>query len=72
MKKTIQDMQNSLEDKCYIAFVSANEDFDFGVGASDKLQFLDDNRLVIHRKSGRTTIVNLNLIVGICIRRELI
>ena len=72
MKKTIQDMQNSLEDKCYIAFVSSSEDFDFGVRASDKLQFLDDNRLVIHRKSGRTTIVNLNLIVGICIRRELI
>lgn len=68
MKETILNMQNSLEEDYYIALVSANEDFDFGVRKSDKLQFLDENRLVIHRKTGRTTIVNLNLIIGICIR----
>jgi len=72
MKETILNMQNSLEEDYYIALVSANEDFDFGVRKSDKLQFLDENRLVIHRKTGRTTIVNLNLIIGICIRSELI
>ena len=72
MKETILNMQNSLEEDYYIALVSANEDFDFGVRKSDKLQFLDGNRLVIHRKNGRTTIVNLNLIIGICIRSELI
>ena len=72
MKETILNMQNSLEEDYYIALVSANEDFDFGVRKSDKLQFLDANRLVIHRKTGRTTIVNLNLIIGICIRSELI
>ena len=72
MKETILNMQNSLEEDYYIALVSANEAFDFGVRKSDKLQFLDENRLVIHRKTGRTTIVNLNLIIGICIRSELI
>ena len=72
MTETILNMQNSLEEDYYIALVSANEDFDFGVRKSDKLQFLDENRLVIHRKTGRTTIVNLNLIIGICIRSELI
>ena len=71
MKQTILEMHNSLEEDCYIAFVSANEDYDFGVRKSDKLKFVDENRLVIHRKSGRTTIINLNLIIGICIRQEL-
>ncbi len=71
MKQTILKMYNSLEEDCYIAFVSANEDYDFGVRKSDKIQFVDENRLVIHRKSGRTTIINLNLIIGICIRQEL-
>ena len=70
MKKTIQDMQNSLEDKCYIAFVSANEDFHFGLRKNDKFRFVDDKTIVIHRNSGRTTIINLNLIIGICVRRE--
>ena len=71
MKETILNMQNSLEEDYYIALVSANEDFDFGVRKSDKIQFVDENRLVIHRKSGRTTIINLNLIIGICIKQEL-
>ena len=71
MKQTILKMYNSLEEDCYIAFVSANEDYDFGVRKSDKIKIVDENRLVIHRKSGRTTIINLNLIIGICIRQEL-
>ena len=71
MEKVIREMYNSLEEDCYIAFVSANEDYDFGVRKSDKIKIVDENRLVIHRKSGRTTIINLNLIIGICIKQEL-
>ena len=72
MKQTILEMYYSLEEDCYIAFVSANEDYDFGIRKSDKIKFADENRLIIHRKTGRTTIINLNLIIGICIRREML
>ena len=70
MEKTILEMQKSLEDDCFIAFVSANEDFHFGLRKNDKFRFVDDKTIVIHRNSGRTTIINLNLIIGICVRRE--
>ena len=72
MQKTILRMKKSLEDDCYIAFISSNEDYDFGVRKSDDIEFLDNKTLSIHRKSGRITIINLDLIIGICIRRELI
>lgn len=72
MKETILKMKKSLEDDCYIAFVSANEDYHFGVRKNDEVRFLDEKTIAITRKSGRTTIINLNLIIGICIRRELI
>lgn len=72
MKGTILKMKKSLEDDCYIAFVSANEDYHFGVRKNDDVTFLDEKTIAITRKSGRTTIINLNLIIGICIRRELI
>ncbi len=72
MKETILKMKKSLEDDCYIAFVSANEDYHFGVRKNDDVTFLDEKTIAITRKSGRTTIINLNLIIGICIRRELI
>ena len=71
MEKTILEMQKSLEDDCFIAFVSANEDFHFGLRKNDKFRFVDDKTIVIHRNSGRTTIINLNLIIGICVRREM-
>lgn len=72
MKKTILNMQKSLEEDCYIAFISANEDYDFGLRRNDNFKFVDEKTIVIHRNSGRTTIINLNLIIGICIRNELI
>ena len=72
MKKTILNMKNSLEDDCYIAFISANNDYDFGVRKKDDIEFVDEKTLLVHRESGRTTLVNLDLIIGICIRWELI
>lgn len=63
-------MQKSLEDDCYIAFVSANEDYHFGLRNHDNFEFLDDKTIAIHRNNGNTTIINLNLIIGICIRRN--
>ena len=72
MEKTIRDMHNNLKEGCYIGFVSANDEYDFGLRKQDDFNFVDEKTLVINRKSGRTTIVNLNLIVGICIRAELI
>ena len=71
MEKVIREMYNSLEEDCYIAFISANDDYDFGLRKRDNFHFLDDKTLIIHRKSGRTTIINLNLIIGICIKQEL-
>ena len=72
MEKTLLKMRESLEDDCYIGFVSANDEFDFGLRKSDDFEFLDDKTLLINRKNGRKTIVNLDLIVGICVRAELI
>lgn len=72
MKKTILNMKNSLEDDCYIAFISANNDYDFGVRKKDEIEFVDEKTLLVHRESGRTTLINLDLIIGICIRWELI
>lgn len=72
MEETIRKMYNSLEKECYIAFVSANDEYHFGLRKNDDFKFVDDRTIVIYRKNGRTTIVNLNLIIGICIRRELI
>ena len=71
MEKTILEMQKSLEDDCRINFVSANPDYHFGLRKDDTFEFLDDKTLAIHRTSGRTTIVNLNLIIGICITKGL-
>lgn len=72
MRETIRKMKKSLEDDCYIAFVSANEDYHFGLRKNDDYHFLDGKTLAIHRKNGSTTIINLDLIIGICVRRELI
>ena len=72
MQQTILEMYKTLEDDYFIAFVSANEDYHFGLRKIDDMEFLDDKTLLIHRKSGKTTIINLNLIIGVCIQRELI
>ncbi|WP_296875610.1 hypothetical protein [uncultured Methanobrevibacter sp.] len=72
MRETIRKMKLHLEDDCYIAFVSANDNFDFGLYKNDDYHFIDGKTLAIHRKNGRTTIINLELIIAICVRRSLI
>ena len=67
MEETIRKMQKSLEGDCYIAFVSANPDYDFRLRKTDTFRFVDEKTIVINRRNGRTTIINLNLIIGICI-----
>ena len=69
MQETILEMQRSLDDKHFIAFISANENPQSVVLKSDKLDFPDNKTVVIRKKGGRTKIINLNLIIEICIRR---
>ncbi len=70
MRETILKMKKSLEDSHYIALVSSNPNYDFGIRKSDDIKFLDDETMLIHRQSGNQTIINLNLIIGVCIVRE--
>ena len=62
-------MQRNLEEGYFIAFVSENENPYFVVLKSDELNFPDNKTVVIHKKGGKTTIINLNLIIEVCIRR---
>lgn len=72
MRETIRKMKLHLEDDSYIAFVSANDNYDFGLRKEDDYHFIDGKTLAIHRKNGSTTIINLEMIIAICIRRRLI
>ena len=69
MQETILEMQRNLDDKHFIAFVSANENPQCVALKSDELKFPDNKTVVIRKKGGRTKIINLNLIIEICIRR---
>ena len=69
MEQAILEMQNDLTDGFFVAFVSENEDPYFALTKSDDVNFLDDKTVKIRKKNGRTTIINLNLIIEICIRR---
>lgn len=69
MQETILEMQESLDDKHFIAFISANENPQSVALKSDELKFPDNKTLVIRKKDGITKIINLNLIIEICIRR---
>ena len=69
MQETILEMQKNLEEGYFIAFVSENENPYFVVLKSDELNFPDNKTVVIHKKGGKTTIINLNLIIEVCIRR---
>ena len=69
MQETILEMQRNLDDKHFIAFISANENPQSVVLKSDKLDFPDNKTVVIRKKGGITKIINLNLIIEICIRR---
>ena len=72
MKKTIREMHETLADNTHVAFISACEDYQFALRKSDKFSFIEDNLLVIKRKSGRNSIINMNLIIEVCIRNEMI
>ena len=69
MESTILEMQKNLDEGHFIAFVSANEDPYCAVIKSDELNFPDNKTVVIHKKGGRTSIINLNFIIEVCIRR---
>ena len=69
MENAILEMQKNLDEGHFIAFVSANEDQYCAVLKSDELNFPDNKTVVIRKKGGKTTIINLNLIIEICIRR---
>ena len=72
MEETIIEMQESLVDGLFIAFASIDEECYYSLTKSDEIKFLDDKTLFIRRKSGRHSIINLNWIVDISIRRGLI
>lgn len=69
MQETLLEMQESLDDKHFIAFVSANENPQSVALKSDMLDFPDNKTVVIRKKGGITKIINLNLIIEISIRR---
>ena len=69
MENAILEMQKNLDEGHFIAFVSANEDPYCAVLKSDELKFPDNKTVVIRKKGGKTTIINLNLIIEVCIRR---
>lgn len=69
MESTILEMQKNLDEGHFIAFVSANEDPYCAVMKSDELNFPDNKTVVIHKKGGMTTIINLNFIIEVTIRR---
>ncbi|MBO6274804.1 MAG: hypothetical protein J6M91_04580 [Methanobrevibacter sp.] len=69
MENTILEMKRNLDEGHFIAFVSANEDPYCAVLKSDELNFPDNKTVVIRKKGGKTTIINLNLIIEVCIRR---
>ncbi|WP_298518933.1 hypothetical protein [uncultured Methanobrevibacter sp.] len=69
MENAILEMQKNLDEGHFIAFVSANEDPYCAVLKSDELNFPDNKTVVIRKKGGKTTIINLNLIIEVCIRR---
>ena len=69
MENTILKMQDNLDEGHFIAFVSADENPYCVVMKSDKLKFPDNKTVVIRKENGRTTIINLNMIIEVCIRR---
>ena len=69
MESTILEMQRNLDEGHFIALVSADENPYCAVMKSDELNFPDNKTVVIHKKGGMTTIINLNFIIEVCIRR---
>ena len=71
MEQTLLEMQENLADGLFIEFASIDEDCYYSLTKSDELKFLDEKTLVIRRKNGRHSIINLNWIIDISIKRGL-
>lgn len=69
MENTIIEMHEKLKEGFYVAFVSENNTY-YPLFKSDSFDFLDDKTVLIIRKNGWKSIINLNLIVEISIKRE--
>ena len=72
MENAILEMQQNLSEGLFIAFVPADYNGYYSLTKSDDIHFLDSKTLLIKRKNGRNSIINLNLIVEIDIRRGLL
>lgn len=70
MENAILEMQQNLTDGLFIAFVPADAEKYSTLKKSDDVQFLDSKTIIIKR-NGWNSIINLNLIVRIEIRRGL-
>ena len=71
MEETILEMQKNLTDGLFIALVPEDDEKYYPITKSDDIKFLDATTLFIKRKNGMDSIINLNLIVEIEIRRGL-
>lgn len=71
MENTILEMQQNLTEGLFLALVPADDEYYCSITKSDDIRFLDSRTLLIKRKSGMDSIINLNLIVEIEIRRGL-
>lgn len=72
MENAILEMQQNLSEGLFIAFVPADDNGYYSLTKSDDIHFIDSKTLLIKRKNGRNSIINLNLIVEIDIRRGLL
>ena len=72
MEPTIREMHENLVDGLFIAFATIDEECYYSLTKSDEFKFLDDKTVFICRKSGVHSIINLNWIIDISIRRGLI
>lgn len=63
MQETIIEMQNSLDENHFIAFVSANENPQCVALKSDELKFPDNKTVVIRKKGRRCKIIDRKSVV---------
>lgn len=69
MESAIHEMQQNLTGSLFLAFVTADENVYYSLKKSDEINFLDSKTIYIKRKNGWNSIINLNWIVEIEIKR---
>lgn len=69
MENAILEMQQNLTDSLFLAFVTVDENVYYPLKKSDEVHFLDSKTIYIKRKNGWNSIINLNWIVEIEIKR---